>query len=200
MSESTEDLSLNLLTIEQQTEKSQYLIEPAEIVQFPLSERTKKLVDLMIEKTVDMQAAGFAASQFGEFLKIIVYRVSSLSIEARSLDLSEEVPLTVLINPSYQGIEEDGKNHEWEGCFSVENKCGKPPRYNSIHYQGFTVNGDKVQGRASGFLARVLQHEIDHTNGILFTTRLTPDCVQGTPEEMAPIREKEYAERKKHQE
>jgi peptide deformylase len=195
MSVIKEDI-LNLVTIEQQTEISKRLTEPAADVDFPLSAKTRKLIDNMLEKTVEMNAAGFAASQFGEFLRIIVYRVSPASIEARSLDPSEEYPLTVLINPSYEEVEQDGKNYEWEGCFSVESLCGKPPRYNTIHYQGYNLAGEKVQGVAKGFLARVMQHEIDHTDGILLTERLTPECQQGSPKEMVPIREKEYAERK----
>jgi len=188
---------LQLVTIEQDTEKSKNLIKPAREIQFPLSEQIKVFIEQLKEKAIAENAAGLAASQVGQHLRIICFRVFEASIKARSLDASEEFPLTVLINPTYQGVEEDGKNNdEWEGCFSVENICGKPFRYNTIRYTGFNIQGEPIKGTAKGFLARLIQHEIDHTNGILFAQHLTPACTQGTPQQMEPIRTKEYEERR----
>ncbi len=103
----------------------------------------------------------------------------------------------IMINPSYQGIEQEGVIHDFEGCYSVSSKAGKVPRYNQIalHYQD--ENGRAHSSTERGFYARVLQHEIDHLNGTLIIDRLTPDCVQGSVQEMMALRRKELSDEQK---
>jgi len=82
-------------------------------------------------------------------------------------------------------------------CYSVSSKAGKVPRYNQIKVSYYDEAGVLHEQTENGFYARVLQHEIDHLNGFLIVDRLTPDCVQGTIEEMMVLRRAELPEEKK---
>jgi peptide deformylase len=186
-------MKLDLVTIEQSSNKD-ILKKPAETVIFPLNAEILDLIDALQEKLIEVNAAGLAASQVGYPVRVIVYHVPPEALIIRQ-DAKEVVPLTVLLNPSYVPIKEEGKFLDWEGCFSVSERMGKVPRYKCIHYEGITPEGKKVSAKAWGFLSRLLQHEIDHTNGTLITEVLTPDCLQGHPNEMMPLRKKEMEER-----
>jgi peptide deformylase len=83
--------------------------------------------------------------------------------------------------------------YDWEGCFSVKETTGKVPRYNVISYFAQTPEGVLINAIAKGFTARVLQHEIDHIQGVLITHRLTPDCLQGHPDDMMILRFQEFS-------
>lgn len=189
---------LELVTIEHTPNAEEILKKPARTVEFPLSEDILALISAMKKKVIEIDGVGLAANQVGHHLRIIVYLVPEKTLSYR-VDATEEVPPTVLINPSYTVIEEEGMFADWEGCFSVAEKVGKVKRYNSIYYEGQTVEGEMIKAKASGFLARVIQHEIDHVNGVLILDRLTPDCVQGNPKEMMAIRQKEYENQLKKQ-
>lgn len=171
------------------------LRKPAKKVSFPLSESILRLIEEMKISIIEADGVGLAASQVGNHIQLIVYHVPKEVLTFRE-DVFEEVPLSVLINASYTPIPEEGMFSDWEGCFSVHDTMAKVPRYKSIKYEGQTVDGQHITGSARGFLARVLQHEIDHTQGILFIDRLTKDCIQGPEEEMMKIRREEYEERK----
>ncbi len=183
-------MSLELVTIEHSVNAKDMLKVPCKAVAFPLSPDMLELIEAMKKKVVEIDGVGLAANQVGHHVKILVYLVPEEAISYR-VDAIEEVPLTVLINPSYTPIEADGIFADWEGCFSVAEKVGKVKRYKSIYYEGQTPDGKWIKTKAHGFLARVIQHEIDHVNGILIIDRLTPDCVQGSPKEMAAIRQKD---------
>lgn len=185
---------LELVTIENTPNAAEILKKPAKTVEFPLSADVLELIEAMKKKVIEIDGVGLAANQVGHHLRVIVYLVPENALSYR-VDAREEVPLTVLINPSYTPIEADGKFADWEGCFSVAETVGKVNRYKSIHYEGQTIDGKPVKTTAQGFLARVLQHEIDHVNGFLIVDRLTPDCIQGNPKEMINIRKMEYEER-----
>ena len=108
---------------------------------------------------------GLAAPQVGIFKRIIVYGNEDTS------DGSPFIPNSVLINPVLDVIDatmEDG----WEGCLSVPGMRGLVPRYKAVKYSGFNEQGDLISGEVNGFYARLLQHEVDHLDGILYVKRI----------------------------
>lgn len=186
-------MTLELVTIEHSSNAS-ILIQPSKDISFPLKPEILTLIEDMKQKLMEINAVGLAACQVGHHVRLIVFHVTPESLVIRQ-DATEVVPITVLLNPSYSPVEEEGKFSDWEGCFSVAERMGKVPRYSCIQYTGITPTGEKVQAIARGFLARVLQHEIDHTRGTLIIDLLTPECLQGHPNEMMPIRKKEIEDR-----
>ena len=127
----------------------------------------RALVADMKETMAALEGAGLAAPQIGVGQRVVIFGVSK---NARYPD-AEEVPLTVLVNPRLvmltREIEED-----WEGCLSVPGMRGVVPRYRKLRYTGFDEEGNPIDRVAEGFHARVVQHECDHLDGILFTDRI----------------------------
>lgn len=114
-----------------------------------------------------LSGAGLAAPQIAVPLRIVIF---GLKCNPRYPD-AEEVPYTVLINPvltPLDGEVEDG----WEGCLSVPGMRGLVPRHLSLRYQGFDQYGSAIDRSVSGFHARVVQHEVDHLDGILYPMRI----------------------------
>lgn len=140
-------------------------------VSFPLSEEDKQAVEILSRKfDAEGTAAGLAAPQIGISKRIIVFATPDTpALRIWRPNLSDVMAKTLWINPSYTGIEEEGFNEDYEGCFSVEGVAGKVKRFNSIQYTAQTVDGDEVAGTVRGYLATLIQHEIDHLNGVLFT-------------------------------
>jgi peptide deformylase len=77
------------------------------------------------------------------------------------------MPKTLWINPSYEPLGEE-MHEDYEACFSVKDIAGLVRRYKQVHYRAYDKDGKLIEGKAEGFLARIIQHEIDHLNGILF--------------------------------
>lgn len=188
--------SLQLVNVEHSS-NAEILRKPAQILTFPLEAEILELIEDMKKKLIEIEGAGLAANQVGFHIQLILYHVTEDILKLRE-DATEIIPITTLINPSYTPIEAEGQVSDWEGCFSVS-VVGKVPRWKRISYQGFTPDGQKIKAEASGFHARVLQHEIDHINGIMITDVLTPDCLQGSAEEMRALRVKEMEERNNQQ-
>ena len=120
-----------------------------------------------------LNGAGIAAPQIGESLRVIIFGQKSTddSKNPRYPD-ADIVPYTVLINPVLTPVNstlEDG----WEGCLSVPGMRGVVPRYVQLHYTGFDQYGNKIDRLVSGFHARVVQHECDHLDGILYPMQIT---------------------------
>lgn len=114
-----------------------------------------------------MKGAGIAAPQIGISLRVVIFGVE----KNPRYPEAEEVPYTVLINPVIKplGTEmEDG----WEGCLSVPGMRGVVPRYSRVHYTGIDQYGQPIDRMVSGFHARVVQHECDHLDGILYPMRI----------------------------
>lgn len=184
------------LFIVEDAEHKKILTREAASVSFPLSPEDKDLIKTMkymVKEGLQGGCAGLAAPQVGVSKRIIVYHVME-EWRAWREDLESAVPLTVLINPSYTPIEENERALDWEGCFSVRDLRGKVYRYKTIHYEGYDETGKPVKGIARGFEARLLQHEIDHVNGILVADLYDPNSPCGSPEEMKAIRDKEDEE------
>lgn len=172
------------------------LKQPAQTVSFPLSDEDKHIIEYMQRKLIAINGVGLAAVQIGIPKKIIVFMITEEQKSLR-IDGFETVPLTVLINPSYVPLTDATLVQDWEACFSVESKSGKVPRHSKIAYQGYLPDGTLVDNIAQGFTARVIQHEIDHINGLLIVDRLTPDCIQGHPNEMMSQRYSEFNKQQK---
>ena len=120
-----------------------------------------------METLVDAEGAGLAAPQVHVPLRLVMFLVPQHRAECE-----EEVPLTVLINPIITPLS-DAMNEDWEACLSVPGLTGLVPRWNSIRYKGLDLDGNSVERVAEGFHARVVQHECDHLDGILYPKRMT---------------------------
>jgi peptide deformylase len=171
------------------------LTNPAQLVQFPLSDEDKTLIHKMKSALIEYNAAGFAAPQFGYRKAVIVFHVPERALQWRN-DVKELVPVTVLLNPSYRGVEDRGKTLDWEGCFSVKNERGKVYRYTVIHYEGQNEHGEWISNTAEGYLARLLQHEIDHCHGQLCHELYDPSSPHGLEADMWTLRLQELEKTK----
>jgi len=114
-----------------------------------------------------LNGAGLAAPQIGVSLRVVVFGVKS---NPRYPD-AEDVPYTVLINPQLEPLT-DELEEGWEGCLSVPGLRGVVPRYAKLRYRGFDAKGQEIDRVVEGFHARVVQHECDHLDGILYPMRV----------------------------
>lgn len=126
-----------------------------------------KLISDMLETMRAEDGVGLAAPQIGISKRVIVFGFDQ---NPRYKD-APPVPLTVLINPVINPLE-DTMEEGWEGCLSVPGMRAMIPRYRHIEYQGFDASGTSIQVKAEGFHARVVQHECDHLDGILYPQRV----------------------------
>ena len=124
------------------------------------------LVD-MFDTMADRGGVGLAAPQIGESLRIVVFGFE----KSERYPDAESVPTTVLINPEIEflGAEMDAG---WEGCLSVPGMRGLVSRYQQIRYRGFDQAGNAIDRTVQGFHARVVQHEVDHLDGVLYPQRI----------------------------
>ena len=111
--------------------------------------------------------AGLAAPQIGVGLRVVIFGVKANPRYPHA----EEVPDTVLINPVIEPIGAD-KEEDWEGCLSVPGMRGWVPRFARIRYSGYDERGQPFERTVQGFHARVVQHECDHLDGILYPRRI----------------------------
>ena len=141
----------------------------------------RALLDDMKETMAAKNGAGLAAPQIGVGQRVVIFGVEH---NPRYPD-AEPVPFTVLVNPRLvmlsREVEED-----WEGCLSVPGMRGVVPRYTKLRYSGFDVEGNPIERVAEGFHARVVQHECDHLDGILYPQRITDLTKFGFNEELFP--------------
>ena len=142
-------------------------------------------LDALLEDMRDtMQAldgVGLAAPQIGVNLRVVMFGVQK---NPRYPD-AEEVPETVLINPVITALD-DTIDDDWEGCLSLPGLRGLVPRLRNIRYQGFDERGGRIERVASGFHARVVQHECDHLDGILYPMRIRDMAGFGFAQELFP--------------
>jgi peptide deformylase len=140
-------------------------------------------LDELLEDMFDtMQAedgAGLAAPQIGIALRIAIFGFDS---NPRYPDKAA-IPNTVLINPVITPLS-DEKEDAWEGCLSVPGMRGLVSRYKHINYRGYDATGTVIDINASGFLARVVQHECDHLDGIIYTQRISDPLKFGFTDEL----------------
>jgi len=158
------------------------LCEAAKEVEDPTAPEIAYLVNDMIETMHDAPGVGLAAPQVHAPLRVMVFHVP------RGRDAAEEageggVPLTVLINPKIEPLT-DETNQAFEGCLSLPGMTGKVSRYSHIRYSGLDLDGNLIEREATGFHARVVQHEYDHLDGILYPQRMDDLSTFGYVEEM----------------
>ena len=122
----------------------------------------------MLDTMKAEEGAGIAAPQIGSDLRIMIFGIEK---NPRYPD-EEPVPTTILINPEIFPLSEE-KEAGWEGCLSVPNYRGLVPRYKAIRYSGYDDMGRKISREVCDFHARVVQHELDHLDGILYPQRIT---------------------------
>lgn len=152
------------------------LRKPADAVTFPLDQATQDIIHQLEAKfEQEENCAGLAAPQIGYNKRIIVFRLEGdEDLKKHRPDFSDTMPKSIWINPSFTP-QSSKKTTDWEGCFSVHNLAGHIPRFTEISYEAWTPEGKKIQGKAKGFLARLIQHEIDHLNGKLFLDYISED-------------------------
>lgn len=128
--------------------------------------------------------AGIAAPQIGVQLQVVIF---GIGFNPRYPD-AEQVPYTVLVNPALETIGEE-MEEGWEGCLSVPGMRGIVPRHVQLRYRGFDQFGNSIDRTVSGFHARVVQHETDHLQGILYPMRIRDLRNFGFNEELFPGQE-----------
>ena len=131
---------------------------------------TAELRELLTDMQDTMHAlngAGLAAPQIGVPLRVVIFGMQS---NPRYPD-AEPVPLTVLLNPVLETLGDDIEDG-WEGCLSVPGMRGLVPRYKRLRYQGFDASGHAIDRTVDDFHARVVQHECDHLDGVLYPMRV----------------------------
>jgi len=140
----------------------------AEIVD-PADPWVRRLVEDMLETMEDAGGTGIAAPQVHEPHRVVTFFVAG----ERTTDLpgDGEQPLTVLINPVIEPIGGEVA-FGWEGCLSVPGLRGVVPRHLRVRYRGLGLDGKPIEREAAGFHARVVQHECDHLDGILYPQRM----------------------------
>ena len=146
--------------------------------------RLLELVADMRDTMAHLNGAGLAAPQIGVPLRVVIFGVTR---NPRYPDV-EEVPDTVLVNPVITPIGEEIEE-AWEGCLSVQGMRGVVPRFKRLHYRGFDESGQAIDRSVEGFHARVVQHECDHLDGILYPMRIRDMSKFGFVEVLFPDQE-----------
>ena len=146
------------------------------------SARIASLVEDLWDTMAARGGIGLAATQIGEASRVVVFGMES---SARYPD-APAIPRTVLLNPVIEPVG-DEREEAWEGCLSVPGMRGLVPRHLRIRYRGATPEGVGVDREVSGFHARVVQHECDHLDGILYPMRMTDMSRFGFEEELADV-------------
>lgn len=141
----------------------------------------RALLQDMRDTMAAMNGVGIAAPQIGVNLRVVIFGVEQ---NPRYPDV-EAVPQTVLINPVITPLG-DAMEDGWEGCLSVPGLRGLVPRHCHIRYQGCDEYGALIDRTVSGFHARVVQHECDHLDGVLYPMRITDMTKFGYREELFP--------------
>ena len=136
----------------------------------PTAPEIKRLVADMEETLADIGGAGLAAPQVHVPLRVVIFRVPAERVTGQPEDQPQD--LAVLINPVIESLGEE-MELGWEGCLSVPGLRGAVPRYARIRYRGRDASGAAIDRVAAGFHARVVQHECDHLDGVLYPQRMS---------------------------
>jgi peptide deformylase len=127
----------------------------------------QSLIADMDDTMRSLNGAGIAAPQIGVSQRVVIFEVQ----ENPRYPQVKPVPYTVLVNPELTPLG-DEVEEGWEGCLSVPGMRGLVPRYHRLRYRGFDQHGSRIDRTVDGFHARVVQHEVDHLDGILYPQRI----------------------------
>ena len=152
----------------------------APVTEFGTPELKQLVVDMQ-DTMRHLSGAGLAAPQIGVPLRVVIFGVDH---NPRYPD-AEEVPFTVLINPVLTPVGET-VDEGWEGCLSVPGMRGLVPRWRELRYSGRDADGNPIERLAQDFHARVVQHEVDHLDGILYPRRIRDLSMFGFTEVLFP--------------
>lgn len=144
----------------------------------------RTLIDDMFETMRHLDGVGLAAPQIGIDLRVVIF---GFEHNERYPD-APEVPQTILINPELEYLGEPDEEG-WEGCLSVPGLRGVVSRYSRLRYRGFDLQGRSLAREAEGFHARVVQHECDHLDGVLYPMRVRDFARFGYTEVLFPRNE-----------
>ena len=142
------------------------LLKVSEPVDFKKDDLTT-LIEDMKETMKANDGAGLAAPQIGVFKRLVIFGFDTNDRDPEA----GSVPFTVLINPIITPLSDEQENG-WEGCLSVPGLRGVVPRYTHIRYEGYDAEGNKIEREVEDFHARVVQHECDHLDGILYPMKI----------------------------
>ena len=161
-------------------------------IEDPGAPELRRLVADMLETMEDAGGTGLAAPQVYVPRRLVIFYVSAGRAQRENrretspdndpesdgepAEAAEEVPLTVLINPVIEPLVGPGGEEMmagWESCLSVPGLAGWVPRHRAIRYSGIGLDGQEIAREAQGFHARVVQHECDHLDGVLYPQRMT---------------------------
>ena len=142
----------------------------AEAVEDPTAPWVRRLVEDMVETMEDAGGTGLAAPQVHMPWRIVVFRVGGERLTDLPDDTAQD--LTALINPVIEPVGNE-MAYGWEGCLSVPGLRGVVPRHLRVRYRGLGLDGGAIERDVAGFHARVVQHECDHLDGILYSQRMT---------------------------
>ncbi|WP_159998990.1 peptide deformylase [Roseomonas sp. 18066] len=145
------------------------LLQRAAVVEDPRDPEIRRLVADMAETMLDAQGLGLAAPQVHVPLRIFVWRNGD--------------SVAALINPELELLGPPDQRG-WEGCLSIPGLRGNVERAHRVAFRGTDIGGDSVEGEAEGMLARVMQHEYDHLDGVLYPSRMTDHALFGFTEEL----------------
>jgi peptide deformylase len=142
------------------------LLKVSEPVDFEKDDLATLIKD-MKETMKANDGAGLAAPQIGVFKRLVIFGFDTNDRYPEA----DSVPFTVLINPTITPLSDEQENG-WEGCLSVPGLRGVVPRYTHIKYEGYDAEGNKIEREVENFHARVVQHECDHLDGILYPMKI----------------------------
>ena len=143
------------------------LLRVAELVDRLDAPALQELIQDMRDTMTAKNGAGLAAPQIGVNLQVVIFGMEE---NPRYPD-AEQVPLTILINPTLYYLDEEMED-DWEGCLSVPGMRGMVSRYKRLRYTGIDHQGNSIDRTVSDFHARVVQHECDHLYGVLYPMRM----------------------------
>lgn len=155
------------------------LLQPAEAVGEFDTPALHALVTDLLDTMASEDGAGLAATQIGVGVRVVVFGCE----HNPRYPEAPPVPQTVLVNPLVQPLSGE-MDEAWEGCLSIPGLRGLVPRYTHIRYTGYAPSGRPIEREAEGFHARVVQHECDHLDGILYPHRMRDMTKFGFIEEL----------------
>lgn len=168
----------------------------ANAIDDPTAPEIRRLIADMVDTLADASGVGLAAPQVHVPKRLVIFHIpESRAREALDDDIEEDeeddeengngdaVPMTVLINPEIEALSDETVIGV-EGCLSLPDMIGRVPRFRHIRYKALTPDGSNIEREVSGFHARVVQHECDHLEGILYPMRMEDLSTLGYVDEM----------------